>query len=263
MDKTMPPTDRFIVRITDSTLSFAKRRNGSWDVDFEPYEMKVGMSAATNLREAFHTSRLPGEASGDVTVMLDTPVLLVPVDDYSEGEMAVQYKYAFPDAEGFVLRSAVLPSPKTVAVTALNKDLGVVLGDHFEHARIEPLMARTWDYLLRRDEAFGNKKLHVYFHDGKLEVCSFAHRRFVMANTFAAGTRSDALYYILGAWRHINARAETDSLVISGDVPEREALSRELQQFVRKVEFFEPSADFAAESILRSGMPLDMMMQFV
>ncbi|MCD8305307.1 MAG: DUF3822 family protein [Prevotella sp.] len=263
MDKTTSPAGRFIVRITDSTLAFALRRDGARDVDYEPYAAKAGMSVAANLREAFHSSRLLGEAKDNVTVMLDAPLLLVPIDDYSEGAMEAQYRLAFPEAEGFVLRAAVLPSPKTVAVFAMDKDLCTVLGDHFEHAEIEPVMARTWDYLLRGEEAFAGKKLHVYFHDGKIEICSFSHRRFVFANTFAAGTASDAAYFILGAWRQINANAETDSLIVSGDMPERGALLKELRRFVRQVSVFSPADGFADEGVLRSGMPLDMMMQFV
>lgn len=264
MQKTTAQTERFIIRITDTSLSFARRGEGQRDIDYEPYELKIGMSVPTNLREAFRTSRLLQSASGRVTVTLGTPPLLVPIDDYDESRIREQYKYVFPDTEGVLLRATVLPATKTMAVCPMSKDLGVVLSDHFDEVITEPVMARLWDFFIRRDESLTNRKIYVYFHESKLEIFSFTRRRFAFANTFQASETADALYYILGAWQQTGCNAEKDFLVVCGDVPEGEALTKELRQYIGHVHRFDPRQEFVQAPFTSvEKMPLDMMMQFV
>ncbi|MCD8282262.1 MAG: DUF3822 family protein, partial [Prevotella sp.] len=192
------------------------------------------------------------------------PLLLIPIDDYDAPRAREQYKYVYPDAERMLLRSAVLPSPKTIALFAMSKDLNVVLSDHFEEPVIEPLQARLWDYFLRRDESINNKKMYVYFHEGQVDISSFARRRFAFANTFNADTTDDAVYFILGAWKQINADAQNDLLFVAGRPAEKKALIDRLGQYVRRVRYIEAAKEFAGAPVTKAeNMPFDMMMYFV
>ena len=51
---------------------------------------------AANLREAFKTSELLRQASRKVRLLIDSPVLMVPVELFSEDDMKAMYNHAFP-----------------------------------------------------------------------------------------------------------------------------------------------------------------------
>ncbi len=260
---TNPTTQQFVIRIADNSLSFALREEGSQDIRYEIYDTRKGISIAANLREAFDKSPLLGMAGRKITVIVDSPVMLTPIDEYEPGNAKEQNNYIFPGHEKQLLAACVLPSFKNTAVFAIDKDLGTVLSDHFEKVRIEPLMARVWEYLLQRNSGSNNKKVYAYFHENKMEVCSFTHNRFTFANSFDAKDRHDALYFLLGVWKQIGCNGMNDDLFLAGRITEREALTDDARQFLRRVYYINPVADFNRAAFTQVvNMPLDMMLQF-
>ena len=72
---------RITLRITENALAFAVIDNTvDSQVVFEPYIVKSGISIAANLREAFKTSDLLSHSTPRAQVLLDTPVLLIPLE---------------------------------------------------------------------------------------------------------------------------------------------------------------------------------------
>ncbi len=256
-------TQQFIIRITDDSLAFAVRHSGDTPVTFEPYEMKKGMSVAANLREAFRDVEVLRNAGQRATVLVDSPVMLVPTEEYRAEEVEEQYGFVYPKQEGVVTAVTVLPSLGSVAVYTVSKDLRTVLGDHFAEVRVMPLMAQMWEFLVQRSFGGTNKKLYAYFHDGAMEVCSFARNRFLFSNRFSVADSHDALYFLLGVWRHIGAKAMVDDLFLLGDIPSREALVGDAKKFLYRVYCINPTADFnRADFTQVDNMPFDTMVAF-
>lgn len=256
-------TQQFVIRISDSDLSFAMRGSGSTAIVFQPYAMKTGMSAAANLREAFRESEILGRAGQRVTALVDSKVMLVPIEDYQAEEAEEQYNFIYPKQEGVMVVDTVLPALGSVAVHAVNKDINTVLSDNFDEVRIMPLMAQMWEFLMQRSFGGTNKKVYAYFHDGMMDVCSFVRNRFRFCNTFRVADSHDALYFLLGVWKMIGAKAMTDDLFLLGKIPAREILTRDAKQFLRRVYYINPVADFnRADFTQVENMPFDMMVAF-
>ncbi len=261
---TTPATRQLIIRIADDSLAFAIKDPLSQEIEYEMYDMKRGMSTAANLREAFRTAQILRRAGMSVTATVDAPTLLIPIDDFDESEAREQYMYIYPNTGKRLICTSVLPAFKTVAVFAVSKDLNTVLTDHFDTVRIEPVMARMWDFLLQRSGNDTNKKLYAYFHGTHMDLCSFTHRRFAFANTFDVKDINDALYFLLGTWKQIGADGTKDDLFMMGKVANREAITDDARQFLRRVYYINPAADFNRAVFAQvEGMPFDMMMQFV
>lgn len=237
---------------------------GEEGICFEPYEVKSGISMAANLREAFKSSNLLRRVCQKVTVLLDSPTMLVPLEDFQAEEVEVQYRFVYPKSEGDSIEMSVVPAFKNMAIFSINKDLKNVLNDHFGEVKIKPLMASVWDFLLKRSLGSNNKKMYAYFHDGKVDICSFHRTRFAFANTFEAESMQNAMYFILGAWKQIGGQAMLDDLYLCGNIDNREKLTEDLKQFLARVFFINPSADFnraPATQIL--NFPLDMILHLV
>jgi len=239
------------------------RKDGDQGIVYEPYEMKKEMSVAANLREAFRESTLLKSAGTRVFAMVDSPAMLVPIEEYEPEEVEEQYSYVCKLQEGMSVVTTVLPSLNAVAAYAMSKDLRTVLSDHFEEIRIMPLMAMMWEFFMQRSYSGSNKQVYAYFHEGRMEVTSFVRNRFRFYNTFTITDSHDALYFLLGVWKNIGAKAMTDDLFLVGKIPAREQLSEEAKQFLRRVYYINPSADFnRADFTQVEGMPFDMMVVF-
>ncbi|MGX8697312.1 MAG: DUF3822 family protein, partial [Prevotella sp.] len=85
---------RFTIRIGRSSLAMLAQGYGSDDIVYEPYVVKSGVSMAANLREAFKNSDLLLQAPPRVRVLLDSEVLVIPLEQFSEENMEVFHNHA-------------------------------------------------------------------------------------------------------------------------------------------------------------------------
>lgn len=257
-------TQHLLIRISDNSLSFAMDLGGQEGICFEPYEVKSGISMAANLREAFKSSNLLRRVCQKVTVILDSPTMLVPLEDFQAEEVEQQYRFVYPKSEGDTIEMSVIPASKNMAVFSINKDLKNVLVDHFGEVKIKPMMASVWDYFLKRSFGSKNKKMYAYFHDGKMDLCSFHRTSFAFSNSFEADSITNSIYYILGAWKQVRGQAMVDDLYICGNIDDREKLTEDLKQFLARVFYINPVADFNRTPASQiPNFPLDMILQFV
>lgn len=260
-----PQKERIIIRIGQRHLSFASVSKGEEEniVMYEPYVVKSGMSMAANLREALKAAELLQTGIKRALVMLDTPVLLIPVEQFEEETMEDMYNQSFPHKEPIGLLYNVLPDLNAVAVFAINKDLKTVLEDNFADLRISTLMAPVWKHLHHRSFTGARDKLYGYFHDRRLDVFSFHQNRFKFCNQFEANGSHDALYFLLYVWRQLLLDAEHDELHLVGELPEQEWLVGELRKYLQNAYVINPSAEFnQAPATKAKGMPFDLITLF-
>ena len=230
-------------------------------VTYEPYVMKSSMSVAANLRAALKDAALAGAKKA--LVMVDAPILLVPVELFEEQDMDDMYGHAFPRKEQETELYNVLPDLNAVAVFAIAKDLLTVLNDNFDDVKFTAAMSPVWRHLHKRSFTGTRSKLYGYFHDQKLEVFSFYQNRFKFYNQFETSRAYDAIYFLLYVWKQLAFNAEEDEIFLVGDIPEREQFVAELRRYVKKVCVINPSADFnRAPATQIKTMPYDLMALF-
>lgn len=125
---------------------------------------------AANLRQAFKESTLLQRGYQKVRVYLDSPILLVPIEEFHEEDIDVLYQHAFNSHNSDAILYRVQPELNAVAVFPINKDLKMVVEDNFKDVRFTPIMQPMWHYLHHRSFTGIHRKLYVYFHDKKLDV---------------------------------------------------------------------------------------------
>ena len=257
---------RLTIRVSRYSLSFSvlnPKEEGS-GVTFEPYNVNAGISMAANLREAFKTASLPAMGFKRAMLMVDSPVLMIPVDLFNEKEIDVLYSHSFPNHEADKVMYNVLPELSAVAVYAVNKDLKLVVDDHFGDVVVNSLMTPVWKYLHQRSFIGTRNKLYGYFHDKKLEVFGYVQNRFKFCNTFEVDSAHDALYFLLYVWKQLALKPEYDEMHIVGDIPEREWVLEELRKFLLRAYVINPVGDFnRAPATLVKDMPYDLMVYYV
>lgn len=252
--------ERLTIRIGQSSLHFAYKKEGERDFAFVSYKTKNGISMAANLREAIKDDTLGIGSWKRVMVMIDSPVVLVPIDEYNDQSKELIYNYSVTGQENCAVLATILPQVNAVALYALNKDLRLVLTDNFKDIKINPVCATMWQYLQRRSTAGTNEKLYCYFHDNKVDVCCFRKSRFRFANAFCATNAEDATYYILSAWKQLGMDAKKDEIYVLGDFHDFDKLGEQLGRFVKNVYRVKASADFNRHPLTQRGdVPFDMI----
>ena len=253
---------RLVIRVGTGSLSFATTQQER--VVYENYPLNNGISLAANLREALQNSELLGSDYQRVLVMIDSPVLMTPTVLFQEDQAEELYRHAITPKEQTVVKYSVLPDLNSVAVFAVNKDMTVVLSDHYKDLRYTPVTAPVWRHLHQRSFTGMHGKLYGYFHDHKLEVFSFAENRFKFSNQFMVNNAADALYYMLSAWKDLGLVPERDELYLAGELPDGEQLTEEARKFVKRVFVINPSGEFNRAAVTQiEGIPYDLVTLFI
>lgn len=249
MKPEMTRSPRTIIRIGRQTLAFALPQEdggqeGKGVVHYEPYTVKSGMSIAANLRNAFRDSIILSQPNDRVQVLIDAPVLLIPVEEFDEESIEPLYRHTFPGQNAETVLHHIIPDLNSVAVFSINKDTRMVVNDHYSDVRIMPLMVPVWQHLHQRSYSGQARKVYAYFHDRQLSVFAFAKNRFRFANTFSATEVTDSAYYILYVWQQLGMDYKKDELYVVGDFAEMDTLRGELKKYVQNVFPINPSAEF-------------------
>lgn len=253
MNQEMTRLPRTIIRIGSQSLAFAlpdrdiaeDRANLSgMKVQYEPYTVKSGMSMAANLRDAFRDSVILGADSNRAQVLIDAPVLLIPLEEYDEVDVEPMFRHTYPGIDHCAVMTHVLSDLNCVVAFSINKDTRMVITDHFGDVRIMPLLVPVWQHLHQRSYAGHSRKIYGFFHDGKLSVFVFAKNRFRFHNTFETSAVADSTYFILYIWQQLAMEQTKDELYLVGDMGEMDELRAELKKYVQNVFAINPSAEF-------------------
>ncbi|MCH5312448.1 MAG: DUF3822 family protein [Prevotella sp.] len=253
---------RITIRASQKTLSFSSvvLTNAEQPIVYEPYPMRSDISIAANMREALRTASLPLQGYTAAQVMVESPVLMIPFDVFDEEDCNELYKHTFADSGQRKILHNVLPNTNSVALFPINKDLKMVIDDHFNDVIYIAALSPVWNYLYRRSFTGVRNKLYAYFHDSKVDIFSYQQNRFRYTNQFNALRPYDAIYFMLYVWKLLGLRQSHDELHIVGDIPEKEVLVEEMRKYVHRVYVINPAGDFNRAAATKiEGMPYDLM----
>ncbi len=256
---------RMTIRVAKDSLAFAIADPLSdTQIAFEPYITKSGVSMAANLREAFKVSTLLQRPTTRARVLVDSPTLIVPIEEYNEDCNETLYMHSFPNTEGCNIMSNVMPGLNSVALFALNRDLKLVVEDHYQDVRYTCLMRPVWDYLHHRSFIGNRRKLYAHFHDGVLELFSYERNRFVFCNRYNARHTKDAVYFILFVWKQLALDQMRDELFVVGDIPSKDNLLQALRMYVSVVIVMNPTANFNRAPLTQiNGITFDLVTTYL
>ena len=230
-------TDKQIVlRLGADTMSFAVVGDTASRLDnYEQMNSKSGISMSANLREFLKNRQIPSQDYSRAYVLIDTPTMLIPSEEFQTETATVQYDHTFTGLERSLKMSYAMPSLHAVAVYAVDKDLKAVLSDHFPDFRIMPVCLPLWKHLHQRSYGQTRHRLYGYLHGGHLDVFRFSQNRFKFCNSFNANQVQDALYYLLYVFRQLGMDANRDEIYAIGDIPRKKWLTDHLKEYVKNV----------------------------
>lgn len=244
---------KITIRITRTTITFtAPNTVIEGQTDFEQYNMKSGIAVAANLRQALAECRIlkaqdapeltPSATTQHhhpvfdlATVYVDTPLLLIPAEEYDAAAMPKLYHHVNSQSKGDdVVEGTPVPQLNVVAAYAVDRDLRFVLTETFRTVQFMPLLAPLLIEFCRHSYGGFQEKLFCYFHDRRIDVCAFRKGRVRLCSSFEVAQSTDAVYYILNVWQTLGMKP-ADILCLAGSITGYEALVKELHKFVKNI----------------------------
>lgn len=241
------------IRITRSTITFtAPNTVIEGQTDFEQYNMKTGIAVAANLRQALAECHIlkaqsaPGRLQEQAvpsqyhpvfdtaTVFVDTPLLLIPAEEFDAETMPQLYHYANTKHQQDDVDGTPINQINVVAAYAVGKDLRFVLTEMFRNVKFMPLLAPILVEFCRRSYGGFQEKLFCYFHDKRVDMFAFRKGRVRFCSSFEVSLTPDAAYFILNVWQTLGMKP-SDVLCLAGSITGQEALLKELRQFIRNI----------------------------
>ena len=103
--------ERLNIRISHNDLSFAVvDRESVNKVAYEHYPIRTGIAMAANLREAFKDGDLLSRGYQRALALIDSPVMLIPVQEFNEDDIESMYHHTITGMEGNAVIYQVLPT---------------------------------------------------------------------------------------------------------------------------------------------------------
>jgi len=252
------------IRISDNSLSFSAPAHGEdGHIDFERYALHTGMSMSANLRQALVSDRMARFGSQEALVAVDTPILLLPIEEFDADENEPLYHHSFRLQQGHKVVHSVLPSLNAVAVFAINNDIANVIADQYATVDYMPIMQPIWKFMHKRSFTGSRANLFVYLHDNNADVMSFRQNRFRFYNRFSSPHYMDTVFHILYVWKQLGMDTSHDNLQIIGSSTLLDDTLKELRRFLKNVRQMSIAADLGARKDLKgTDMPLDLQLLY-
>ncbi len=253
---------RLTIRIGHDSLAFLAVDHDGFD--YQPYELNSSISIAANMRQALESMPLLGERYSKVLVMVDSPVLMVPTELFREEDGETLYQHAFTRHQQQTVMHDVLADLNAVAIYSMGRDMLTVLRERYPAMRLTAALMPVWRHLHQRSFTGDRQKLYCYFHERRMEVFSFHQNRFKFCNSYVVNCPNDALYFMLAVWKQLALRPEHDEIYVVGDIRDRDALQQELEKFLKRVYFINPSGEFNRAPITQHpDIPYDMVTHYL
>lgn len=239
MPTTPLSTDKpIIIRTGQGTLAFLTP-NDEGAYDYHPYAVKSSMSIAANLRTAFKEQAYLANRKRKAILLVSSPVLLVPEDEYfgtEEFDVETAFSSVITGHKGDVKMTTNMEELSAVAIFPVNSDLQLVVSDHFAVVETQNVMPLVWKHTYDKYYQSGSKRrLFAYFHDKAVDIFSFEQHRIRFANSFQATHAHDALYYTLFTWKQLGMNVNEDELHIFGTMPHADWLLERYKAYIKNV----------------------------
>ncbi len=172
----------------------------------------------TALERALTRERLLELQYDTVEMVVDSPTTRVPLEKFRRDEVDALYLLTFPDTNPSreSICYEILPNLEVVELFSVNRLLLDMLQRLFSEVQLHSLQGRILEDGARREPKQANspRQMHVYRLSSELFLYTMKQRRLVFASTYAPGAETDALYYVLHAWKLLQLDAREDCCVL-------------------------------------------------
>jgi hypothetical protein len=221
----------------------------------EHYPVNAGYSLTANLKEMLARTDTLQHPYPHPTILTETDRFTVVPNALMEDEQmdALFYQNFGKTHNEIVLCNELMESGVTV-VFGMDKHAHQWLTEHFADAQFFATVSPLIEHFGRKASG-GGKRMYAHLREPQMEAMVFdTDRQLLLANAYPCTHTPDRLYYLLYIWEQLGLDADRDTLVLTGELREKQELLEGIRPFIRHASWEETEG----------GVPYDMrtLMEF-
>lgn len=228
---------------------------------FIPYDINPAISILANVKEALQSQTVLKENYSTVNFLFTSETALVPAEIFKEEDIETYFRFQYPAKGNDEVMFNRLPHTQTVLLFSIERGLRQLLLDEFPQASFYSVLSAVTEHFCGLSRLGNNRKLYIYFYDGKICIEVYDRGRLCFMNEFCFEHHEEnVLYYVACVWKMCGLDVEEDRLYITGNIGEMKSLLLEqFRRFYRNVFYINPSAEFNEVSVSKvESVPYDV-----
>lgn len=250
------------VRIAGGGFSFSLYDPASEEgFRFQPYEINPTVSIVANVKEAMRNEAVLKDTYHKVNFLFTGETVLLPSEFFNEEDYPHYFRFQYPALDNYEVEYNRLSHTGNVLLFPVERGLKKLLVDEYPNVAFYSVLSSITEHFCGLSRFGNNRKLYLYFYDGKLCAEVFDKGRLEFMNEFRWDSEvSNVLYYVTCIWKACQLDVEEDRLYVAGDVGgAKSSLLEQLRRFYRNVCCINPAAEFNEASVSRGeDVPYDV-----
>jgi hypothetical protein len=202
-------------------------------------EAKLSLTFIANLKQAFSESDFLTRPYKQVHIIAEnTRFTALPLNLFDEKQIESIFTYNHLKRENETILYNILKKHNMALIFGMDENIHQFLTKQYSHqagfySQITPLI----DYFstMGEEENILTKKMCVFLHEKRLDVCCFKHKHIIYLNSFECKYTEDCLYYALHIWKQTGFNQRMDNLYLTGTIPDKKKLIKELKRYILNV----------------------------
>ena len=218
---------------------------------------------AAHLQRELSRSDYNNRQIDQVYVLICTPSLHVPLEEFHRDEAASFYAFALAEQDMRRLRvaSTIQPDLESVEVYAVERDVEEAILQFFPTARFFASRALLMERFKRFEDTADKlcRRLYACVTSDGLEVMAFRSGHLHFANSFEASATADILYFTLNVWQMLGFDTEQDHLELIVEEGDAQVLHTAFSAYVRHIDILPATALFSRVPLAAENqVPIDL-----
>lgn len=157
-------------------------------------------------------------------------------DEFSEGSVEKcekYYRYLYPN-DSDIIAVDRLPEVGASIAYAIPSETDSFLRRTFDNPPMMHALTPMIKFFRQKDIYGAEHKMYAFLGSDTVEIVSLKGKKLIYANIFKFNSETDALYYILNAWKTIGL-SDNDELQLLGNKELKKSLLNQLRNYIKSV----------------------------
>lgn len=214
-------------------------------------EVDRSLSVTANLKQAFRECDFLQHPYKKVNVMIaNKRFTIVPLDFFEDEQAEILFYHNHSHKDYETVRYNILKGSNTVVLFGIDKSIISFINQYYPDAIFCSQASPLIEYFSSKSKLGNSKKMYALLQNQSICLYCFEKGHLILANSFDCSHTEDRLYHILYAWKQLNYDQERDELHLTGELADKNILTKELRKYILQVFIMNPESNIDIQALI-------------
>lgn len=214
-------------------------------------EIEPSLSLTANLKKTFRESDFLEYDYRRVNILIaGKRFTTVPLELFEDEQAEVLFYHNHSQKENERIQYNILKKNNIVIIFGIDKSACSFLSERYPEAVFYSHSTPRIEYFSAKSKLGNSKKMYAAIGAESIDFYCFERGHLLLANSFECNHTEDRIYYLLYIWKQLDFNQERDELHLTGILPDKENLLKELRKFILQVFIMSPTTNTDIQAIL-------------